>query len=75
MSGSGRPPSLPTPSVPGFNNGATQGPVPGLPVPQLPTQGAGQGVPMPGLPVPGLSQGANPAQVLTAPAQVLTGGR
>ncbi len=84
QSGTGRPPQIPTPSVPGMNNGNNAGPIPGVPIPGI---GGGQQspntfpVPVPGLnngsngsplPIPGV-QGANPAQVLTAPVQVLTG--
>jgi hypothetical protein len=83
MSGTGRPPSVPTPAVPGFNTGANQSPIPGLPMPggggnngglPLPIPGAGGGNNGLPIPVPGAG-GANPAQVLTAPAQVLNGGR
>jgi hypothetical protein len=61
QSGTGRPPSIPTPSVPGFNNGATAGPVPGLPIPGV------NGIP---------NNQPNPAsQILTVPTQILNGGR
>lgn len=43
--GNGRPPSVPTPSVPGFNNGANNGPIPGVQIPML----NGQPVVLPGL--------------------------
>lgn len=81
--GTGRPMQLPTPSVPGFNNGANQGPIPGLPIPGPGSSGnsGGNGLPIPGmgggnsglpLPIPNPQQAG---QVLTAPTQVLGGGR
>jgi hypothetical protein len=53
---SARPPSLPTPSLPGFNNGANAGPIPGLPIPGIPAQPTGNTIPLPipgRLPIPG----------------------
>jgi hypothetical protein len=70
MNGTGRPPSVPTPVVPGFNTGANQSPVPGVPLP-----GAGEGNNGLPVPLPGAGGGNHPAQVLTAPAQVLSGSR
>ena len=75
------PPSIPTPGIPGFHNGTNNGPLPGIPMPGA-GGGGGNGLPIPGLgggggnglPIPGVGGGSNPAQVLTAPAQVLTGG-
>lgn len=49
-----RPPTLPTPSLPGFNNGANAGPLPGVPIPGIPAQPTGNTVP---LPVPGMPRG------------------
>ncbi len=49
-----RPPTVPTPTLPGFNNGANAGPIPGVPVPGIPAQPTGNTVP---LPVPGMPQG------------------
>jgi hypothetical protein len=84
MTGTGRPMQVPTPAVPGFNTGANQSPIPGVPMPggspggnnglPLPIPGAGgtNGLP---IPVPGANNGMNPAQVLTVPGQVLGGGR
>ncbi len=46
-----RPPSLPTPSLPGFNNGANAGPIPGVPIPGIPSQPTGNTIPLP-LPSP-----------------------
>lgn len=74
----GRPPSVPTPSVPGFNNGANRGPVPGVPLPGLGGNGGNSGV---GLPIPGAGGGNGAALPIPGaggapnPAQVLTGGR
>ena len=42
-----RPPSLPTPSLPGFNNGANAGPIPGVPIPGIPAQPTGNTIPLP----------------------------
>lgn len=64
MTGNGRPPSIPTPSVPGINNGQTNGPIPGVPIPGLgnpPTHTNTFPIPVPGvnggqLPIPGLQQ-------------------
>jgi hypothetical protein len=53
---SARPPSLPTPSLPGFNNGANAGPIPGVPIPGIPAQPTGNTIPLPvpgRLPIPG----------------------
>ncbi|MFO0648766.1 MAG: phospholipase A2 [Polyangiales bacterium] len=83
QSGTGRPPAIPTPAIPGMNNGASAGPIPGVPIPGIAGGQSSQNtfpVPVPGLnngggqglPIPGV-QGANPTQILTAPAQVLTG--
>jgi hypothetical protein len=54
MTGTGRPMSVPTPAVPGFNTGANQSPIPGVPMPGG-SQG-GNGLPMP---IPGAGGGNN----------------
>ena len=66
-----------------MNNGASAGPIPGVPIPGIAGGQSSQNtfpVPVPGLnngggqglPIPGV-QGANPTQILTAPTQILTG--
>jgi|GEM_PF-1146479 len=59
-----RPPSLPTPSVPGFNNGANAGPIPGVPIPGIPAQPTGNTIP---LPLPHMPQGGGNGLPLPIP--------
>jgi hypothetical protein len=59
-----RPPSLPTPSVPGFNHGANAGPIPGVPIPGIPAQPTGNTIP---LPLPHMPQGGGNGLPLPIP--------
>ena len=46
-----RPPTVPTLSLPGFDRGANAGPIPGIPLPGIPSQPTGNTIPLP-IPVP-----------------------
>lgn len=46
-----RPPRVPTPGIAGFDQGANAGPIPGVPIPGIPSQPTGNTVPLP-IPVP-----------------------
>jgi len=46
-----RPPTLPTPGIAGFDRGANAGPIPGIPIPGIPSQPTGNSIPLP-IPVP-----------------------
>lgn len=62
-----RPPTLPTPSLPGFNNGANAGPIPGVPIPGIPAQPTGNTFP---IPVPGAPQGGGNNLPLPIPGRL-----